>query len=189
MGLDIYEKERVLEKKEKLMGELGRLLYQEKIKREIKEYVFLCVGSDKMTGDCFGPLVGTKLENDFEDYQIFNIHILGNLKNPVCYPNVIEVIEKIHSIEKEACVIVIDAAFSREENIGKIYVSHQETVLGKGIGKQKIAIGDISIKAVVAKDYKIPMHNFQMLQNISLQFVMDMADIVADSIFEVMKYT
>ena len=57
MGLDIYEKERVLEKKEKLMGELGRLLYQEKIKREIKEYVFLCVGSDKMTGDCFGPMI------------------------------------------------------------------------------------------------------------------------------------
>ena len=51
MGLDIYEKERVLEKKEKLMGELGRLLYQEKIKREIKEFVFLYVGREKMTGD------------------------------------------------------------------------------------------------------------------------------------------
>ena len=47
MGLDIYEKERVLEKKEKLMGELGRLLYQEKIKREIKEYVFLCLAFEK----------------------------------------------------------------------------------------------------------------------------------------------
>ena len=59
----------------------------------------------------------------------------------------------------------------------------------EGIGKQKIAIGDISIKAVVAKDCKMPMHNFQMLQNISLQFVMEMADIVADGIFEVMQYT
>ena len=189
MDLGLYQKEKVLAKKEKLIGELGHLLYQEKEKREIKEYVFLCVGSDKMTGDCFGPLVGAKLEKHFADYQIFNIHILGNLKNPVCYPNILEVLEKIHLIEQEACIVVIDAAFSKEENIGKIYVSHQETVLGKGIGKQKIAIGDISIKAVVAKDCKMPMHNFQMLQNISLQFVMEMADIVADGIFEVMQYT
>lgn len=187
--MNIYQEDTLLKKKEKLTEELNYLLYQEKVKRSVIEYIFLCVGSDKMTGDCFGPLVGTKLEQAFMNYQIFNIHILGTLKEPVCYPNMLQIVKKIEKIENKACVIVVDAALSKEENIGKIYVSKQKTILGKSIGKQKIEIGDISIKAVVAKDFKLPIHNFQILQNISLQFVMNMAEIVADSIFEVMKYT
>ena len=187
--MNFYQEEVMLKKKQEVAEELNHLLYQEKNKRNVKEYVFLCVGSDKMTGDCFGPLVGSKLEKSFENYQIFNIHILGTLKNPVCYQNMVEIVQKIKNIENETCVIVIDAALSREENVGKIYISQQKTVLGKSIGKQKIAIGDISIKAVVGKDLNIPIHILQMLQNISLQFVMNMAEIVADSIFEVMKYT
>lgn len=61
-------------------------------------------------------------------------------------------------------------------------------LLGKGLNKSKIEVGDISIKAVVGKNYKLPNYNFSHLQNISLNVVITLADIVSDAIAEVIKY-
>ena len=57
----------------------------------------------------------------------------------------------------------------------------------KAFDKNKIEIGDISIKTVVAKDYKIPRYNFKALQNISLNGVMTLSNIVSEGIIEVIK--
>ena len=58
---------------------------------------------------------------------------------------------------------------------------------GRKVSQDKIEIGDISIKSVVAKDYKIPRYNFKALQNISLNGVMTLSNIVAEGIVEVIK--
>lgn len=152
------------------------------------EMIFLCIGSDKIIGDCFGPLVGTKLLKKLEPYNTFNIQVYGNLERTISYENIEQYQKKISENPYDTCIIVIDAALSKKENIGNIYVSKEKTILGKGLHKNKIAIGDISIKAVVGKDFKVPSYNFTMLQNVSLNLVMHLADTVADSIFEVIEY-
>ena len=38
---------------------------------------------------------------------------------------------------------------------GKIIVEKEKLILGKGLNKNKIEVGDISIKAVVGKNYKL----------------------------------
>ena len=91
-------------------------------------------------------------------------------------------------MHKKACIIVIDAALSKKENIGEIYISKKATMLGKGLHKNQVQIGDISIKAVVGKDYKIPKYNFQILQNVSLNFVMQLADNLVEEIMEYIQY-
>ena len=58
----------------------------------------------------------------------------------------------------------------------------------KSLDKNKIEVGDISIKAVVAKNHKMPNYNFKVLQNISLNVVMTLADIVAEGITKTIKY-
>ena len=91
-------------------------------------------------------------------------------------------------INKYSVIIVIDAALSNKENIGKIFITNTKTILGKSLDKNKIEVGDISIKAVVAKNHKMPNYNFKVLQNISLNVVMTLADIVAEGITKTIKY-
>ena len=44
------------------------------------ELIFLCIGSDRVTGDCLGPYVGYQL---FEHLDAHGIYIYGTLKEPV----------------------------------------------------------------------------------------------------------
>jgi len=186
--MELNQNRKEEEQKEQLIQELGSYLYQEKRKRGYIELVFLCIGTDRMTGDCFGPLVGSKLKERLEQYNIFNISIYGTLKENVCYTNIKEIIKLIETRHPQACLVVIDAALATQEKIGNIFVNREKMVLGKGLNKSKIEVGDISIKAVVGKNYKLPNYNFSHLQNISLNVVITLADMVAEAITEVIKY-
>lgn len=183
-----YEKKEIREEKEIFISELSNYLYQEKRKRGYLEIVFLCIGTDRIIGDAFGPLVGSKLEERLEKYNIFNISIYGTLQKNISYKNVLEILSRIKEQHPQSCIVVIDAALAQEEKIGKIFVTKEKMLLGKGLNKAKIAIGDISIKAVVGKNYKLAKYNFSSLQNISLNSVIQLAEIVADGIYDVVKY-
>lgn len=177
-----YEEIGHIDIKEKFVNDFKYIFNKIKNEKKYAEIIFLCVGTDRITGDCFGPLVGSKLIKLLKDYNYSNINVYGSLKENLSYENINKVIENMN---EKSIIIVIDAALSKEENIGKIFVSSSRTTLGKGLEKNKIEIGDISIKSVVAKDYKIAKCNFKALQNISLNGVMTLADIVSEGIFEV----
>lgn len=144
--------------------------------------IFLCVGTDKMLADAFGPIVGNKLKRLFEGKN--NIDIVGNLGNTVCDSNIEEVLEEIKRGYINPFIVAVDSALScNEENVGKIVVGEGGIVLGKGLGKEKFHVGDMNIKGVVAKDMENVKQNLLNLRNINLGFVIDMADIVADGIY------
>ena len=152
--------------------------------KQCSDIVFLCVGTDRITGDCFGPLVGSKLQNLLEKDNYSNINIYGSLEKNINYKNIESVLTGINS---KTGIIVVDAALSKKENIGKVFVSNSKTTLGKGLAKNRIELGDISIKTVVAKDYKTPIYNFKGLQNIPLNTVISLANIVSEGIYKVLK--
>ena len=79
MVLDYYSEENNNEK-HKFMKEFRNLLSEEKKQRNYVDLVFVCIGTDRMTGDCFGPIVGSRLNEMLECYNIFNINIYGNLE-------------------------------------------------------------------------------------------------------------
>ena len=174
--------------KSNFMQDFASYIYEEKKKNNFLEIVFLCIGTDRLIGDAFGPLVGSKLEKLLKVYNIFNINIYGTLEENLCYTNVEKYLLKIQKEQPNASVVVIDAALSKEVNIGKIFVQRQKTILAKGLNKAKVEIGDISIKAVVGKNYKLSKYNFLSLQNISLNEVINLSNIVAEGIYEVIKY-
>ena len=188
MSLKHYEKENEQLVKSNFMQSFANYIYEEKRERNYLEIVFLCIGTDKIIGDSFGPLVGSKLEQLLEAYNIFNINIYGTLEENICYTNVDECLLKIKKDHPNACIIAIDAALSKEVNIGKIFVQREKMVLAKGLNKTKVEVGDISIKAVVGKNYKLSKYNFLSLQNISLNEVINLSNIVAEGIYEVIKY-
>lgn len=188
MNFKYYEKQDNQIAKANFIQDFASFIYEEKKKNNLLEIVFLCIGTDRLIGDSFGPLVGSKLEKLLEVYNIFNIDIYGTLENNVCYTNIEKCLLKLKKDHPNACIIVIDAALSKEVNIGKIFVQRQKTVLAKGLNKAKFEVGDISIKAVVGKNYKLSKYNFLSLQNISLSYVINLSNIVAEGIYEVIKY-
>ena len=153
-----------------------------------QEYIFICIGVDKITGDCFGPIVGTKLKEKLKNKNIMNISVYGDLENNITLSNIEEYKRKLEKRHKDACMIVIDAALSKKENIENIYITNKPTVLGKGLCKEHMQIGDISIKAVVGKDYKIAKYNFQILQYISLDFILILAEQLTEEIIEYIEF-
>lgn len=145
---------------------------------------FLCVGTDRIIGDSYGPLVGHYLNKLLMRSNYSNINVYGTIENNLNYENINSVIKKINIA---TLVIVIDAALSNKENIGKIFVTNEKTILGKGLNKDKTQIGDISIRAVVGKDFKSLNYNFKSLQNVSLNSVMNLAEITAEEIYKVIR--
>lgn len=151
------------------------------------DYIFLCVGSDKIIGDSYGPLVGEKLKTSFKN-MYNNIHIYGTLEEPISAINLETKVNQIYKEYKHPCIIAIDSALGHQEKIGTIVISNAKMQCGKGTSKKIAYVGDISIRGIVGKNYNQPQYNFKVLQNISLGDVMKLADITANGIYNVVKY-
>ena len=134
-----------------------------KDKKEFSNFVIVCIGTDKITGDSLGPLVGYRLNKLFNQNK--KVKVLGNFNNIINAQN----IDVLNFEYKETCIIAIDAALSSKNNIGEIIVDTTKIELGAGLYKNIGHIGDISIKGVVAENkYKID-YNLKNLQNARLR--------------------
>lgn len=169
------------------VNDFSNEIYNLKSDEPFSDYIFLCVGSDKITGDAFGPIVGDNLQKLFKN-TYNNIKVEGTLEKPISGTNLKSQVEKIYTTYKKPCIIAIDAALALEKDIGKIVVSNSKMKFGKGTSKNIVEVGDISIKAIVAKDYKVPRYNFVNLQNTSLNIVIKLAEVTSKGIYDVIKY-
>ncbi len=152
---------------------------------EISKLIFLCIGTDRITGDSFGPLVGYKLKNLF--YGNENIQVVGDLENTINLSNIEKIIENIYSKYEIPFLIAIDAAISNKTEIGRIVVSNSKMNIAGSFTNRKILVGDISIKGVVSKDLKNLGCNFRLLRKVPLSLIMNMADCVAQGISDVIN--
>ncbi len=162
------------------------IILREKIRDlEISKLIFLCIGTDRITGDSFGPLVGYKLKYLFRKEE--NIEVIGSLENILCTYNINKIIDDIKNTYETPFLIAIDAALSNKSNIGKIIVSKSGMNVGSGLNRKNIYVGNMSIKGIVSRDLKNPKYNFKLLQNTPLHIIMNMADIVAQGIYNVIN--
>lgn len=143
--------------------------------------VFLCVGTDRVIGDCFGPLVGEKLKNLIGKNK--DIEIIGDLDKTICIKNIEKALRTINDEFDNPFIICIDAALDKKESVGKIIVTEDGIKLGSGLNKRSDAIGEVSVKGIVSYNTGIPKQNFILLQNTSLGLVNEMASLTADGIY------
>ena len=59
--------------------------------------------------------------------------------------------------------------------------------IGSALNKNKYINADISVKAVVGQNYKLPKYNFRVLKNVSSDLVMNLANTVSYGIYEVVN--
>lgn len=136
-----------------------------------KEIVFVCIGTDRSTGDCLAPLIGYKLKN----VKFKNVYLHGNLENPVHARNLDNTVKEINRKYKKPFIVAIDACLGKVEHIGFITIGEGSIEPGSGVGKDLCSIGNMFITGIV--NYGGGM-NFITLQNTRLGLVMKMADII-----------
>jgi len=144
--------------------------------KEERPIIFLCIGTDRSTGDSLGPLVGDKLKFMVRN----NIHVYGNLEYPVHAKNLSEVINEIKSHYINPYIVAIDACLGSLQNIGKIFIEKKPLTPGAAMNKDLPAVGDLSITGIVNMSGTL---EFMVLQNTRLYTVMLLADIISKGIY------
>lgn len=139
--------------------------------------VFVCIGTDRSTGDSLGPLVGTLLE----EKNIKSFHIYGSLDDPIHAVNLEEKLKEISAKHLDPYVIGIDACLGRLKNVGVIQVGHGPVKPGAGVNKELPAVGNIHITGIVNVS---GFMEFFVLQNTRLNLVMKMAKTIANGIYQ-----
>ncbi|MDF2544415.1 MAG: hypothetical protein K0S47_4133 [Herbinix sp.] len=151
--------------------ELGQMLHD--LVREYvllnKSIIFLCIGSDRATGDCLGPIIGYKLSK----YKNKNYYVYGTLEEPVHAKNLKDTIDMINQSHEDACIIAIDASLGKSNHIGYITLGEGPLKPGAGVEKDLPAVGDIFITGIVNFSGLL---DHMLLQTTRLNVVMSMAD-------------
>lgn len=143
--------------------------------------VILCIGTDRSTGDCLGPLVGDKLTRNF---LMNHVSIFGTLSNPVHAKNLEESVSRIYDEIQSPFIIAIDASLGKSENVGKINIIRGPLFPGAGVNKNLKPVGDISITGIVNIS---GFMEYIVLQNTRLSLVMQMAEVISLSLYMSMR--
>jgi len=138
------------------------------------DIVIVCIGTDRATGDCLGPLIGYKVK----DMKYKNVHVFGTLDEPVHAKNLCEYVELFNKF-RNPFIIAIDACLGRMERIGCINIKEGPLSPGSGVNKNLPAIGHVNITGIVNVG---GFMEIMILQNTRLSVVMNMANLISNGI-------
>lgn len=155
----------------KIRHSLSKLLFA--LNPEKREVVVLCIGTDRSTGDCLGPLIGTRLQQ----YQASRIY--GTLSSPIHALNLIDMIEMINKTHANPFIIAIDACLGKADRVGYINVKEGVLYPGTALKKSLPAVGDIHVSGIVNVG---GFMEHLVLQNTRLGLVYQMAEVIARGI-------
>lgn len=136
-----------------------------------RELVLLCIGSDRATGDCLGPIIGYKLSK----LNHPGFYVYGTLSEPVHAKNLNETLKKIHLSHPHAPVIAVDASLGTSRHVGFVTLGSGSLCPGIGVDKELPAAGDIFITGIVNISGVL---NNMVLQTTRLDVVMQLADFI-----------
>ncbi|GAA0137333.1 hypothetical protein YSY43_41740 [Paenibacillus sp. YSY-4.3] len=149
----------------KLTGnELPQFMHSIRQKHPLDHVTFLCIGTDRSTGDALGPLVGTRLE------ELGFPSVVGSLRHPCDADNLVH---RMNAIPKDHVIIAIDACLGVPASVGSFIVSGKPLLPAQSVGGGLPEAGHYSIAAVVNVNGPKPYWTLGMT---SLYKVMQMAD-------------
>lgn len=142
---------------------------------DTQEIVYLCIGSDRSTGDSLGPLVGDRLS------KMINLEgtVYGTLKNPVHAVNLSEYVENIYRMHRNPFIIAIDASLGTKRHIGYVTLNTSPLKPGLGVKKELPEIGNLSVTGIVNLS---GMADSMVLQSTRLYHVMELSEYISNGI-------
>ena len=140
-----------------------------------EDLIFLCIGSDRITGDSLGPLIGRELTR----HKNNRYYVYGTPENPVHAMNLNDYLTEISSSHPFALTVAIDASLGYPHHQHHITVGRGAICPGAGAGKQLPMVGDIFITGIVAT-----FENASHIRLQSLEFapILHLADTISQGI-------
>ena len=154
------------------------LEYQE----QWSELVFLCIGTDRVTGDCLGPFVGQELSH----YSGMNFTVYGTLFQPVHALNLIDICTHIKKCHPDALIVAIDASLGQKKHLGYVTIANGALHPGAAIHKKLPSVGHIRITGIVNVSGVLEQLT---LQTTRLSTVVFLADKIVQGILETIPLT
>ena len=140
-----------------------------------RDIVYLCIGTDRATGDCLGPIVGTRLKTMFARSNVY-----GTLENPAHAANLQQIREEIALQHTSPLIVAIDASLGDSRRIGFINVKAGGLKPGTALNKDLPEVGDFHVSGVVNV---AGFFEQMVLQNTRLFLVYRMAEIISRSLY------
>ncbi len=157
----------------KLGNTISKIVLDEK--NVYQPLIILCIGTDRVTGDSLGPLIGHKLSM----FRFKNLHIYGTLENPIHALNLAETVHSINSTYANPYIIAIDASLGLTNHIGFITIEKGPLSPGLGVKKDLSPVGNLSITGIVNTSGVLEN---MVLQTTRLSTVMHLADSIVSGI-------
>lgn len=149
------------------------LHYEESYNKK-QDLVFLCIGSDRATGDCLGPITGHILTRSNKNLLVF-----GTLASPVHAQNLAETIDFIYENVSYPYIIAIDASLGIRQHIGNVTTGYGPLSPGIGVNKKLPCVGDAFITGIVNTSNA---NSHMTLQTTKLSTVVELAEFIAHGI-------
>ena len=147
-----------------------------------KERVIVCIGSDRVSGDMLGPLVGSSLR---ERYRL-TCPVYGCVGESVNGVNLEEYLEMVRARHADSLVIAVDAALGKKEDIGSVRLKRGGIKAGGALERQGERIGDLGIVGVVAEEHS-PKDVYAALLAVPFSLVESLAERIAQIIGEALS--
>ena len=139
------------------------------------EIVFLCIGTDRITGDCLGPWVGQLLSPHIPS----DFFVYGTLSFPVHALNLVDTWNYIQHRHPKGLIIAVDASLGQKKHLGYVTIADGALYPGAGVQKELPPVGDIHITGIVNI---AGMLEQLTLQTTRLSTVISLADTITQGI-------
>ncbi|MNW28199.1 hypothetical protein D3C74_50190 [compost metagenome] len=133
------------------------------------DVLFVCVGTDRSTGDSLGPMVGSVLKRK-------GFNVLGTLDDPVHATNLVD---KLTLIPEDVIVVGIDACLGKQSSVGKVMIEEGPLKPGAGVGKKLPYVGEYRITGIVNIG---GFMEYFVLQNTRLSLIFKLRDEIVETI-------
>lgn len=139
----------------------------------VHDVVFLCVGTDRSTGDSMGPFVGTYLRG------LGYTNVVGTIDDPT---HAMNLAERIAALPAGKTVIAVDACLGLLTSVGLLHAYKGGIKPGAGVKKELPKVGDYAITGTVNISGFMGYH---VLQNTRLSNVIKMAKDITSAIVNI----
>lgn len=141
--------------------------------------VIVCIGSDRVSGDMLGPLVGSSLREEYAlPYPVYGV--VGASVNGI---NLEEYLAMIRARHEGCPIIAVDAALGRREDVGCVRLKRGGIKAGGALERRGEKIGDIGVVGVVAEE-QAPDRVYAALLAVPFPFVEALSRRIARMISE-----
>lgn len=127
------------------------------------DYIFVCIGTNKLIADSFGPRVGDILKVYFKNFK--QIQVFGTMKCPIHLQNAPIFLDYLQQNINN--IILIDSALGDSKKIGNTYLCSGGLEIGKAFDKTLYFPACLSFKTIVGSKKENEFYEVENINNMA----------------------